>query len=347
MFTEDDLRAALATRERFTPDAAAVLTGVTVVGHRLRRRRLAGASAAVVCAVAAAVAAPILLVSPQHTAPPTVPSPTAPVESSVDTHAADRPDFFVTVQPRVVAGYEIRSTLVGPDAQVATFVSDGSTEIVAEVSLHRPSARVDVGGFPGVHGVADIGAVANARVHGEPALYIDSDEARGVVWEYAPDSVAQLFSRSTRPLSGDVLVELAEGLVFIEPYPFPVPFRLDYLPANLIPLEARGGIGSAEVQFYGEFLLLNVAVARAELPGSDSASSNWFATTVGGRAARCVDEPDGRQCEVEFGADLVAIGAHGSGLAFDDLDRIVGGMRLADPYDPATWFPIDEAIPFV
>src|SRR5690606_13371703 len=70
MRTEEDLRAALVTRERLAPAPEGVVGGIRRRAARRRRARAVGVLATATLAVTAAAVVPVLLLQPGPSAPP-------------------------------------------------------------------------------------------------------------------------------------------------------------------------------------------------------------------------------------------------------------------------------------
>ncbi len=354
--SEDDLRAGLASRERLVPETESVLAGVARAERRNRRRRVAGLSTAIACAVAVAVVVPVLLVGPQQSAPPpTAPSPTPSEGSTIDVHAADRPDFYFTVLPTTVGSYELHpntvhagTNTVHAGSQLVMIVRAGSTTVVAQLRLHRPGEwQALVAGLP--PGEAD--RPVNTQVHGNPASYMTLDRATRLTWDYAPEAVAELVGYDDREhLPESTLVEIAEGVRFTAPYPALVPYRLDYLPADLVLNSVGRGFNTQLLSFRGERRFLEITVNRDRI-GRWPFYPQWTLedAVLGGRPVQCRVATDEDLCLFDYDGLTVAVSC--SGVPYgeagfrDDFDRIIGGMRLSDLDDPSTWYPVDEAIP--
>jgi hypothetical protein len=353
MRSVEDLRTALAAREGLAPDPDGVLSDLKSASARPRRMRAVGILAGATLAVAAVVATPVLLAGPGGSSPaPVDPGPGA--SPAVDTHAADRPDLFYTVATGAAGGYQLWPAGVGPDVQMMDVLVAATGQRAAFLALYRPGSNVGIGG--GFGGDPLVKPTApTAEVNGVPAWFSGGPDGSWLSWDYAPDATAILGSvHGAGALPVQTLVALAESVTFVDPYPATVPFRLDYLPADLAPFNVSGGGDGAYavVQFESD----NEAYPRAiditivdnpPVPAADMwfdyPNWDWHPTTIAGRSARYTDLIDGRRCEVEFGAFVVSLGC--SHLSPAELDQIVGGLHLAAVTDPASWFPLDQAIP--
>src|SRR5690606_16780775 len=111
MRTEEDLRAALASRERLAPAPEAVVVGIRRRAARRRRVQTIGVLATATLAVAAVAMVPALVLRPDP-----APAPGSPI----DRHAADRPDFSFTVAAGQIAGLELRPESVDAWTQTVT-----------------------------------------------------------------------------------------------------------------------------------------------------------------------------------------------------------------------------------
>jgi hypothetical protein len=191
----------------------------------------------------------------------------------------------------------------------------------------------------------------NTQVNGGPAWFDSDARWSGLTWRYAPDAYAGL-EASGSPLPRQTLVQIAEAVRFVDPYPARVPYRLDYLPAHLVPRDvvqhhpryySYVGLSSPERDPSPTARTPDITVtddppALTEHWFTDP-TSVWEPTTIAGRPARCSSH--GR-CNIDYGEYLVSIG---TGFTRTERERIVAGLQLADPADPATWFDLGEAIP--
>ena len=231
MRTEEDLRAALAARERLAPAPQAVVRGVRRRATRRRRVRTVGVLATATLAVTAAAVVPALLLRPGPAASPATGSPT-------DAHAADRPDFSFTVAVGAVAGLELRPESVDAWTQVVTLRPADGDRLTATLVLYRPGQGL--GGAEHSDGwgrkvrFPDPAQAPNAEVNGAPAWFDSDARWSGLTWQYASDAYAGL-ETNAGPLPRQTLVQIAEAVRFVDPYPARVPYRLDYLPAGLRP----------------------------------------------------------------------------------------------------------------
>ena len=378
MRTEDDLRAALAGRERLAPPADRVLAEVRRLARDRRPRRLTGAAAitaAVAVAVIAAVTVPVLLV---RSAPPLGPAPASgapspdvstpsPTAVPVDAYADSRPPLSFTVANTWGPVFEIRPSSVSASRQVAAILRNG--EPVARLTLFRPGLASTL---------THSGAAQSdepVEVNGVPGRYrIGSDPDRSMLlWEYRPGAVASIVAEGT-PLSAnvlvqrDVLVDIAGAVRFTAPYPVRVPYRLDFLPADLMVTSVgenpgpAGGFSRSDVQALSvdpdRPRAMDITVFDGQPRpnaqwGGEYPEWDWVPATIAGRPARCADLVDGRRCEIDYGhlvpstagAFTVSMGV--SDLTSDELDRIVAGMHFATVSDPATWYDANTALPRV
>ncbi len=353
MRTEQDLRAALGVRENLAPAPDTVLADVRQIAAQHRRRRATGTAAAVILVVAAVIAVPVLLVQGRPTDPGPAPLPNPPVGAAtpsptaapVDPGAA-RPPFAFTIAPVSIGGFEVRPSSVSPDQQGAIIMAAGGTGPVADLVVYSPgSPAVPVPYPPHAEPV---------QVDGAPGWYNASESALG--WEYAPEAFAVISRHDEAPLAKDILLELAEGVRFVEPYAAKVPYRLDYLPDDLTPFNVAQSTGPASeyqsvVQLESRNAdrprVMDITIVESRPTGNSPwygyADWDWNPVTIAGRSGRCADLVDGRRCEIDFGEFIFSVGS--GNLVPDELDRLVGGMRFATVGDPATWYDITTAIP--
>jgi len=338
MPTEQDLRAALTTRERLAPEAAHVLVGLPARVRRRRARSFATAIAVTV-AVAAAIGTPMALSRP-HAGPAT-----PLVGSTTDPHAADRPPFSLTLTSTIVDGYKIRPDRVTnpPIVQEAAIVPVAGGDPPAGLVVYPPGVDLQVSGTSSDSSwpMSTVGPLeSSAQVNGAPAVVTSGDRS-GVRWEYAPDAWAILHTiPGNDPLDTQILLDIAAGVRFVDPYPVQVPFRLDYLPAGLsqfsvlLPTDGHGAYVAFDGSISGS---ITVTDTTPFWPGY--ADWQWTPTVIAGLAARCSDTPN--VCELTFGGVRVLIG----GLTASERDQVVAGVHLATLGDPSTWFDVVGAIP--
>jgi hypothetical protein len=354
MRTEEDLRAALATRERLAPAPEAVLSGIRRRAARRRRARTIGVLATATLAVTAAAMTPALLLRPEPSASP------AP-GSTTDAHAVDRPDLSFTVAAGSVAGFELRPESVNSYIQTVAVRPVDDDRLVMTLVLYRPGQGLGGAEHSDGWGEAvrfpDPAREPNAQVNGGPAWFDSDTRWSGLTWRYAPDAYAGL-ETNAGPLPRQTLVTIAEAVRFVDPYPARVPYRLDYLPADVVPRD----VVQHHPRYYSYVGLFSVERARdmwrdnmwrmprtPDITVTDdppALNEHWFTdptgtwepTTIAGRPAQCSSS----RCHIDYGDYLVSIG---TGFSRSELEQIVAGLHLADPADPATWFAIDEALP--
>jgi hypothetical protein len=366
MRTEDDLRVALAAREQLTPSAGPVLDGLGQAMSR-RRYRLLTSSAAAATAVAGAVVTVLAistLLTPAAQQPAAPPPASPPARTSppriTDVHAADRPDFFFTIEPTIVAGYQIRPSGLSPTGQSAVVAPATGGDWVGAVSLERPGSMDDVPA-----------SAPSSQVHGEPAWFVaDDDHGFGFLyWEYAPDSMAVVSLRYPDAPLSDFLA-IAEGVTFVDPYPAHLPLRLGYLPEDLRPISLNlGQLNAQAVLSIGDDIgdvepeaahprevtiqLLDHRPAPGELIWLADENTPWGpwgpTTTIGPHTVRCVEAPaglnydDARACEIEVPGGIVIVQIFE--LTATEIEQLIAGLIVADPTDPTTWFSSVEALP--
>jgi hypothetical protein len=313
MRTEQDLFAALGTREELAPDPDPVLTGarVAAAGYRRRRAAVAGAAATVAIVVAALAAGPVVLNRGTAGDPP--------VEI---VEPFDLAPFAFTIVAGTIDGFEIRPVLVTVDYQLAYILQPGEPEPVAYLVVNRPGAGFDLAGGIG-------------------------DEL--LRWEYTPDGYAEIKGLPETAPDEAVLQQLADGVQFTAPRPVRLPYRLDYLPAGLtlssVSQETtEPGSFRSSVQFERDdqanpLFSMDAAATTDEI--IDPIEERRPAT-VAGRPVLCTDITNGDPCLVEVGGFAVDIGGN---VADEELARIIEGLHPADWEDPSTWYEIDDALP--
>ncbi|MBX6749642.1 MAG: hypothetical protein IRY85_08210 [Micromonosporaceae bacterium] len=360
MRTEEDLRAALASRERLAPAPETVVSGIRRRAARRRRVRTVGVLATATLAVTAAAVVPAVLLRP---GPATFPATSSPV----DAHAADRPDFSFTVAAGQVAGFELRPESVDASTQTVTIRPADGDRLTATLVLYRPGQGLGGAEHSDGWGLSvrfpDPAQAPNAQVNGGPAWFDSDARWSGLTWQYAPDAYAGL-ETNAGPLSRQTLVQIAEAVRFVDPYPARVPYRLDYLPAGLRPYlviqpatkyySYVGFVGRGRPtidprkdltpDYDGIAPAITPDIAVTDDPPAlnehwfTEPTGTWEPTTVAGRPAQCSLS----RCNIDYGEYLVSIG---TGFTRTELEQIVAGLQFADPANPGTWFAIDEAIP--
>lgn len=330
MRTEQDLRAALATREDLAPGPDPVLDGARRVAVRHRRRRTAGTVAAVAIVVAAVLAVPAVLAnrpSPEPVPQPPAQPPTAAPAPEPFGPADPRPPFAFTIQPGTVAGFEIHPVAVTADYQIAWIWQPGEAEPVAELAVYAPG--------------------------------VDSTVSDEVVlrWKYASDAFAEIYGDSDSAPDEQTAQRIADGLELTAPYEPKLPYRLDHLPAGVALVEvtqdtAHPGAFRSIVSLIrrdnSDPLVLDITIAD-DPTERDDPSWDWQPTTVAGRQAECAELVDGRRCRVELDELTVSIGTNGrdpaTGLDLEELARLVDGLQPATWQDPTSWYGVGEALP--
>lgn len=346
MHTEEDLRAALATREELAPDADVVLAGARQTTARRRRRRTAGGIVAGALAVAVAIALPVAVrqssafpgrhaMTARTGAADPATGPSASV-SATRVPSGPRPPFAFTLSRSAVDRYQIEPIGVGPEIQVADIRVAGETRAVLYV--YRPGTNVVAGWDVSLE-------LVPVRVNGAPAWFSANGLRTAIRWEHAPGGWAVIVTEPDPVVGKQTLISLAEGVRFAAPYQARLPYRLGYLPAGLKPFNVVQDNHDplsprSVVQLEGARRVMDITV----LDGSPAARPRWQPTTrIARRPTQCVDLVDGRRCAVDFGEFTVDIGS--GSLPHAELERVVSGMTFATWRDPATWYDVSVAIP--
>jgi hypothetical protein len=359
MRTEQHLRAVLAAREHLAPEPDPVLAGARRLAARRRRHRTAGAAAAAALTVVAGVTVPVAV----HQAGPGPAGSVLPAAAPSDAPASPapppdlsqpRPPYAFTLLAGAAAGFEIQPVALSAEYQLAEIRWRGDPPARLGLVVYQPGSTTRVRGeVPGWDVTPD---PRPARVNGAPGWYSTDGYAGALRWEYTPGGWAVVGSASDPPLGERTLRRLAESVRFGEPYQVRLPYRLDYLPADLRPFHVLldtyrpGAFRSvARLESVDEDAPRVVDITIAEDPEANGPdrhlqrSWDWRSTTIAGRPAQCADLVDGRRCRIEFDGLTVSIGS--GGLAGDELVRIVAGLRFASWSDPATWYDLDTALP--
>lgn len=232
------------------------------------------------------------------------------------------------------------------------------SEPVGEVSLLRPGSVTQAPSGP-----------ANAEVHGEPAWFVDDPSGRlagGLYWEYAPDALAALHMRPPEiPMA--TFVAIAENVTFVDPYPARLPYRLDFMPADLRPISLGSGrnggryalvfandLGDVESED-GHPREVHISILDNRPVPTDALRPGYTTlpwqppTTIGAHRVRCAEAPGGlnfderQMCELEIQGDILIIDA--VELSPTELKQLIAGLTLADLAEPTTWFTSTEALP--
>jgi len=353
MRTEEDLRSALSTREDLTPDPELVVVGARRRTAQRRSRRAVGAVAAAALVVAGV---PVLIRA--LTDQPGRPAPAAGSASTgtgsspspLPSPVGPPPPFTFTISPTSVAGFTIQPIAVGADYEMAHIIAapEARTRSRSTLFVYRPSAKAPA--------VRDVGSKAQpVRVNGAPAWFSATEGASAIRWQPTPGGWAMLATETGPAIARQTMIEIAEAVRFVAPRPARVPYRLSYLPAGLKPFHAFDG-SRAGTPFQSVLQLQTgrpgphtyaIDISVYEGPPT-SARAGWQTDArvvkrrIAGHAARCVDLVDGRRCAVDFGRFTVDIGGR---LPATQVERLVAGMSFADWSNPATWYPLDAAIP--
>lgn len=321
MRTEADLRAALRSLERHTPDPASVLGAVEQGPRRVGARRRAGlVVAAAVLVGAIAVGAGLLADRSQ------VPTAQRPLQLS----------FVVDL------GADMHHSFVWePDRQRVT-VAGGAD--VAWVSVYRPGAFDPTparGGEP-------------VTVQGRPGFYVSEritslsprEFGLGVFWEYQPDAWAIAYGLGQGGERG-MSMRAAEAVRFGETVPLPVPYRIGHLPPGLSP--ASGQLETPETdptRHISDVRLTGTATGFGlTITAMHQTAVNWKGDP------RPVGEPvvneDQASVSVYYGSFWLSLRSHDkSVLSADELVRIARSITPTPNYeDLGAWFDAPTAIP--
>jgi len=314
MYTEEDLRATLGALEQEAPDEGRFLAGLARARQRRTvRRRTAGVIAA---AMATAVLVAGAIVVPQ-------------LVGQTDQVAAnphfERWRFPFAVED--IPGYQViyQST---SSAQVS-----GDTPGMYHLEI-LPKGRYDP--------TADQ-AGEPVDVRGKHGFYrVDMDgkgSMPGVVWEYAPDSWAEvMFVGGTSPDPREAVLRIAGAVRFDRTAPLRVPFRVGYVPAGL------QAVAPLDISFTGR---IGAQVDMAGNAGSLSISAGQIVkvtTSQLGQPVSTADPVTGRTVvEISFGQLTMRL--TGIGISTAELKKIARSITPADPDDRTTWFDADKAIP--
>jgi hypothetical protein len=355
MRTEQELRRILALREELAPDPDAVMTGVRRATARRRRRRAAGAAIGAASAVVFVAALPGLVSalrsSPGFTAAaPSVTSPAPRPATPTADPVAPRPPFAFTVAAGPVGGYDLAPQSVSPDVQALLVRTPGKDTPRATLFVYRPGTQTRVGGDAPGWDVDQPGPPTPVQINGADGFYTTTAQDSALRWQYARDGWAVIGTNlGQAPMSQGSLVRLAEGVRFVAPYQARVPYRLDYLPADLVPfnvVQDTGSVGAFQSVVQLESgdqdhqRIVDITIADGSAWPRD-----WHITrtTIAGHSARCTDLVDGRRCAVDLKAFTVDLGC--GSLTPSELSHLVAGLRPAVWTDLATWSEISAVFP--
>jgi hypothetical protein len=321
MTTVNELREVLEQRAG-VPDPTGIIEGArTRVAHVRRRRRLTVAAALV---AVAAVALPVTLVQLR--------TPDTP-------HAAYREPTEITVSVQPDPRFFVLSRQVDTTGQVLTV-------------RHRDTADKDWGGVITVHdpGTYDPDWLASAEeitVRGRPA-HLLATGASVIGWREASGAwvvVSEAQSvQALRRLADSVRVGPPRTIT--SPVQFgsvPDGLRLDSVTVSDDPVSLPAQVSFAAVQSGDPILNATVHSGRAwaELTGT---APQW--TTIGDHRAWRVPEDSplfsrrsGAHVLIETPKCGVDVSFQPEQLSFEEVERVVTGMTIADCTDPATWTP--------
>jgi hypothetical protein len=322
MYTEEDLRATLDALEQEAPDEGSVLAGL---GRARRRRTVRRRTTRVIAAaVAAAVVLGGAIVVPQLV--------------SQSDQVAVSPHFERWRFPFAVE--DIPGYRVSYQSASSARISVGDTELYELTILQKGQydrlalqvgEPVDVRGKPGFYRVGMYG----------------KESMPNVVWEYAPDSLAQMVNASgTTPADArEAVLRVAGAVRFDRTAPLRVPFLVGYLPAGL---QAVAPSSERDIELVGG---IGATVAMAGRAGSLTISAGHFMATASltpidpGRPVATSDSRTGMPVvAISFGQ--LGVRLTGAGISTDELKKIARSITpVADPYDEATWVDADKAIP--
>lgn len=331
MSTAQDVRAAFATLADHAPSEVDLDT--LSAGSR-RRIGLPLAAAGAVAAVAgAAVAVPLLIGHHDRAASPGSPPAAAPL----------RVGF-------TVPGYSIDSITVTAEYQDVNLngpaFATGGTVRVYEPGAFSPAniqhgTPVDVNGQRGYYGKLD---------HLEPDLLVSGTV---VAWPYAADAWALV----TLKIPGGAArrtdeLKVARAL-HVGATPLKVPFRLAYLPAELVPTSIRttprSPINEAVITFNSDKVTVTVNRQGLDDAVPHCSSNDAVAVTVHGHHGCFRDDDglgDGRRLQLEIPGGWLTVQVPKSHLYSDaDLKRIAAAASFATIDQPTTWFDAETALP--
>jgi hypothetical protein len=350
MRTEQDLRRVLAQRDELVPDADAVMTGVRRVAARRRRRRAAGAiigaASAVVLVATLGGTLSALRSSPRLVqASPSVTTPAAVPSSPNDVPSAPRPPFAFTVAAGTAAGFEFVPQSVSADQQGVLIFTAGDDVPVATLFVYPPGTdRTEVwdgGSEPPTRSTP-------VTVNGAPGFYSANADVSGLSWQYARDSWAFIGGDPSHgPMAQERMVNLAEAVRFVAPYQARVPYRLTYLPTDLVPFNvvqeirgpgARRSVVQLESRDQNHQRIVDITIDDRFSPFDTPVTH----TTIGGYPAVCTQLVDGRRCAVHIKGLVVDLGG---GFTPTERERLVAGMRFAVWTDARTWAEVSAVFP--
>jgi hypothetical protein len=349
-------------------DAPAPRYGVddaVTAGRRLRnRRRTAWTSivaAAAVVAVVASIAVPRLMLGEDRVAPPAeTPAVSLPGDLTVTIKGYVAGRFTVTEAVQVSPGYQI-AQIYGPrdesDSIVGAIARDRSTTLAfAPGWVVVPMGTVTVY-RRGAFDPAAFTAGAEVPINGIPGRAV----ADAVAFPYADDAWAVVRTAES-DLTQEELITVAAGLRFAPPRTPTVGFRLPKVPAGYA-LDSGGTAGHADGSFSlpkGSYLrLLKGEVSYTGLPdvvvdpqaaGADVRVIEVMVYPRGYAAENPSDDPsfcvaEENRCIRDSTDGKVQIQARGGrGTSTAELLDVVNGVVPADPDNPATWYPLTEAV---
>jgi len=348
-------------------DAPAPRYGVedaVTAGRRLRNRRRTAwtgvVAAAAVVAVAAAIALPRLMFGEDRAAPPAV-TPAIPgpgLTATIKGYDAGR--FTVTEAVQVSPGYQI-AQIYDPrkkrDVIVGGVARDRSTTLTYAPGWIVPPVGTVTAYRRGAFDPAAFTAGAEVPINGVPGRAV----ADAVAFPYADDTWA-VVRTSESALTKEELITVAAGLRFTAPRTLKVSFRLPEVPAGYA-LDSGGTASHADGSFSmpkGSYLrLLKGEVSYTGLPdvlddpqtaGADVQvievmvyPRRYAAENPSAGPSFCVAEES--RCYRDTADGKVQIEARGGrGTSTAELLDVVNGAVPADPDDPATWYPLTEAV---
>ncbi|GAB2614007.1 hypothetical protein Aab01nite_70470 [Paractinoplanes abujensis] len=312
-------------------------------GRGRKRRRNASWAIAAVVAVTAAIGVPQL--ARREQAHPVTP---APVPTVVTTPARGALIPFVTrFQGYEAAGFRVAD----PEA-----VTTSSTEATVSLAASRRSERMGLAVYgPGTDPVARYpGAkiTAAAPINGRRAFFLQpagaGDRDRFLFWEYADGLLARLVRARTETSDLDMR-KVAEGFRLGPERPVTVPLRLGYVPADYRLVGVSGPHRNVLFEH------VDRAAARMATPDhdrdvryTDTIHKDLFVQLIGASPGTDPD-PARVTCKFDSCFRTVAGGRYhlmvGGGRGLADNRRMLESITMADLNDPATWIPINQAMP--
>lgn len=312
-------------------------------GRRLRRRRTAGWSIAAAVAVAAAIGVPqIVTRGPARRIAPAPPVATSPAPGSPVT-------FGYSFRGYDAGGYRVSDPtsvdIAGSMARVSRIGAAGETFDGATLQVYLP-------GLDPLARYPSATVTETDPIKGRRAFFVKTNDPHVAPgeewfgWEYADDAVA-LLRPDPYGMSRENLRLVAETFVQIPDQPVKLPFRVGHVPNGYRVISVSG---SSVRMIPAATAIKRMAEPDHGPSKSEDGQPYWnVGINLGNPSTGTVVRTGKEGCDVE-GCYHVVAGTDlqmtvGGSVSRAEIRETLDSITVADPDDPSTWYPVDDAVP--